>query len=88
MTRITKCAQSFAETSIDGERVLLHLESGEFFSVLDSALAIWAALDEVENRKELLAHLARQYEIPESELEPDVDFFLSELSEAGLVRLD
>jgi PqqD family protein of HPr-rel-A system len=80
-----KCKQAFVATMIDDETVLMHLETGEFFSLTDSAAAIWNALDKASSRAELMKLLTAEYDLPAAELEEDVDAFLTQLAEAGLI---
>lgn len=55
---LTKDPAAFAETRIDDEIVIMNLASGDFFSLTDSAAAIWDLLDGSRDRAAVLAALA------------------------------
>ena len=86
---LTKDPAAFAETRIDDEIVIMNLASGDFFSLKDSAAAIWDLLDGTRNRAAVLAALTSQYAAspgdPAPDLARDFDSFLGELRSAGLI---
>lgn len=83
---LEKCADKFIETSIDDETVIMDLDSGSFFALSGSALAIWTAIDGNRGRAAVLAAVCEEYGAPAGDLAGDVDAFLGELAGAGLVR--
>lgn len=84
-TIITKRAGSFSETEIDDEIVVMHLDSGDFFSLTDTAVEIWRLLDGTRSRDAIITDLSAAYDAPQAEIAADVDRFLARLREAGLV---
>ena len=86
MALIRKRSDSFVETAIDEERVVMSLDNGEFFSLTDTALAIWALIDGTRDRASLLADLAACYDAQADAMEADVAAFLADLQAAGLIE--
>lgn len=82
---LTKRTAAFSETAIDDEVALLNLKDGTFFSLTDSAAAIWPLIDGTRDRAALLAALAQTYDAPPAEIAPDLDAFLAQLSAAGFL---
>lgn len=82
---LTKDPAAFAETRIDDEIVIMNLASGDFFSLTDSAATIWDLLDGTRNRAALLAALTSQYDAEKQALANDLDTFLGELRDGGLI---
>ena len=82
---LTKDPAAFAETRIDDEIVVMNLASGDFFSLQDSAAAIWDLLDGTRDRTAVLAALCAQYDATQADLTRDLDSFLSELRSGGLI---
>ena len=86
---LTKVPAAFAETRIDDEIVIMNLASGDFYSLKDSAAAIWDLLDGTRNRAAVLAALTSQYDAapgdPAPDLARDLDSFLGDLRSAGLI---
>ena len=82
---LTKDPSAFAETRIDDEIVIMNLSSGDFFSLQDSAAAIWDLLDGSRDRAAVLAALADGYDAAGADLARDLDAFLGELRAGGLI---
>ena len=82
---LTKDPAAFAETRIDDEIVIMNLASGDFFSLKDSAAAIWDLLDGTRNRAAVLAALTSEYDAAGGDLGRDLDSFLGELRSGGLI---
>ena len=83
---LTKDPTAFAETRIDDEIVIMNLASGDFFSLEDSAAAIWDLIDGTRTRAAVLAALADAYDAAEADLARDLDDFLGELRAGGLIH--
>lgn len=84
-TMLTKAAGKFTETTIDDEIVVMNLDSGEFFSLIGVARAIWLQLDGSCDRAGLMAALAAEFGTDEAVIAADVDAFLAQLAAAGLL---
>jgi PqqD family protein of HPr-rel-A system len=85
MTALIKLVDRFSETTVDDEIVVMHLGSGDFFSLKDSAKTIWEHIDGARSRETLIGDLAQDYGVAPEQIAPDVDDFLARLSEAGLL---
>lgn len=83
---LNKCPDRFVETEIDDEIVVMDLESGNFFSLKDTALDIWRLVDGTRSPADIAAELANDYDIAESELADDVAAFLDKALTAGLLE--
>lgn len=83
---------TFAETvfaqEVDGEMVLLDMESENYFGLDEVGTSIWQAMQEKENLQDVLALLLEQYEVEQEMLENDLSAFVDKLVESGLVKLD
>ncbi len=82
---LTKQSDRFSETAIDDEVVVMSLESGDFFSLTGTARAIWRLIDGTRDRAALLSELAQQHDCQVTEIADDVDAFLDQLNQAGLL---
>ena len=83
---------TFAETvfaqEVDGEMVLLDMESENYFGLDEVGTAIWQAMQEKDTLKEVLNVLLEQYEVEEEMLENDLSDFIGKLVESGLVKVE
>ena len=85
MTAPMKLPGTFAENQIDGETVIMQIDTGDFFSLAGSALAIWQLLDGTRDRDALIAELCADFGTDETTVAGDLDAFLASLKDAGLI---
>ena len=83
---------TFAETvfaqEVDGEMVLLDMESENYFGLDEVGTAIWQAMQEKETLKEVFEVLLEQYDVEADMLENDLSEFVGKLVESGLVKVE
>ena len=81
----------FAETvfaqEVDGEMVLLDMESENYFGLDEVGTSIWQAMQEKETLKEVYEALLAQYDVGEEMLENDLLEFVGKLVESGLAKV-
>ena len=82
---LRKAADRISETAIDDEIVVMSLDSGDFFSLTETACAIWKLLDTPQSREALIDAVAQDYQISPDAIAGDVDGFLAEMRKAGLI---
>lgn len=82
---LTKRSDRFSEADIDEEIVVMRLDNGEFFSLSGTSAAIWRLIDGQRDRTSLLAALRDQFDGDEGMIAADVDAFLAQLRETGLL---
>lgn len=85
MNAISKLPNRFSETDVDDEIVVMRLDNGEFFSLSGTAAATWRLIDGTRDRAALISALASEYGTNEVEISADVDDFLVQLRELGLI---
>lgn len=85
MTILAKQAGRFTETEIDDEIVVMHLDTGEFFSLAGTAAATWRLIDGTRDPTALVEALAAEFGGDRREIAADVDEFLAHLKGLGLV---
>ena len=85
MTALAKLTDRFTEADIDSEIVIMRLDNGEFFSLSGTSAATWRLIDGSRNRDNVLAALTDQFEGAGREIDRDLDAFLRELRETGLL---
>jgi|KBSMisStandDraft_5_1062788.scaffolds.fasta_scaffold1640108_2 hypothetical protein len=85
MNRVIKLSERFTEAAIDDEIVIMRVDTGEFFSLTGTAATTWRLIDGNRGRDALLAALADEYSTDEAAIAADVDDFLAQLKETGLL---
>ena len=71
--------------SIDGEVIIINLNSGAYYSSLGTGGAIWQALVANHTLDEALDLLAVHYGTPRADIEPGVTQFVAQLLDEGLL---
>lgn len=82
---IAKLEDRLSETMIDDEIVVMSLDSGDFYSLVGTAREVWLLIDSKRDRDAIIAELAAAYAADPSTIAGEVDSFLGDLREAGLV---
>lgn len=85
---IRKIADSFVETRIDGEAVLVNVDRGHFHALKGTGLATWELIDGTRDRAAIVAELTRQFDVAPDRCDAEVGRFLDQVSKAGFVALD
>lgn len=86
MGAIEKHRDRFTESRVEDEIVVMRIDNGEFFSIAGTGLDIWPLIDGSRDRDALLAELQAAFEAPEGVIGAELDAFLAELADAGLIR--
>ena len=72
---------------VDGEMVLLDMESENYFGLDEVGTAIWQAMQEHGNLQEIFDALLEQYDVEAEVLEKDLSEFVDQLVKSGLVEV-
>lgn len=72
---------------LEGEVVILNLATATYFGLEGIGNDIWRYLAEHQSTDQLVETLCAEYDVSPDEMRADLDRFLRELSEKGLVRL-
>lgn len=80
---------TFSETVfaqlVDGEMVLLDMNSEKYFGLDDIGTAIWQAMQKSGSLEEIFFNLQEQYEVEPEVLKKDLLDFVEKLQEKGIV---
>ena len=87
MAALRKNPDAFIETEVDGEIVLIALETNEFVALRDTAVAVWRALDDASDRTVLIEGLYASHDAPRERIEADVAPFLQELETLHILEV-
>ena len=88
MAAISKLQERFTEADIEQEIVIMQLDSGEFFSLSGTAADLWRLIDGRRDRSALLAAAATAFDVDQNEIGADIDEFLQQLREKGLLAAE
>lgn len=71
---------------VDGELVLLNLDSGQYFGLNRTGTRIWELLETKPRLEELERAISEQYRVDPSLVRQDLQELITELERAGLVH--
>ena len=80
-------SESVFAQEVDGEMVLLDMNSENYFGLDEVGTTIWQAMQEKEVLQEVYDAMLEQYEVKPEVLERDLLDFVRKLDESGLVEI-
>ena len=72
---------------VNGETVILDLQSENYFGLDIMATRIWQLLIEHGELQQVFAALIDEFDVPENRLEKDLTKFIGQLKDAGLISI-
>lgn len=79
-------SRNYIASDMNGERVLLCVDSGKYYNLGVMGSIIWDMLEQPVKVGEIVQNLLDQYEIDRPSCEAEVFAFLAKLNAEGLVR--
>jgi len=86
-SKITFADTVFAQ-EVDGEMVLLDMNSENYFGLDAVGTDIWQAMQDSASLADVLAVLLEQYDVEEEVLKKDLLGFVEKLQESGLIKVE
>ena len=75
------------DTDLDGEKVMMNLDKGEYFMMNEVGSRIWEIISEPINVEEIINTLRNEYEVDEETCKDTVVEFLGRLNNADLISI-
>ena len=76
------------DTDLDGEKVMMNLDKGQYFMMNEVGSRIWEIISEPINVKEIINTLRNEYEVDEEICKDTVIEFLGRLDNADLISIN
>jgi len=86
-TQPIKPSEDVLFQELDGEAVLLDLTSEQYFGLNEVGTRIWHLIDTHHDLDSVYRAMAEEYAVEPEQLRRDLDSFVDELSEAGLLQV-
>jgi hypothetical protein len=83
--KLAKPSEMLAYRVLDGQGVIVNLESGTLHVLNSVGTRIWEAFDGGTTLKEVIQQLSREYSVPYAQLETDAIEFVRELLQNELL---
>ena len=75
------------DTDLDGEKVMMNLDKGQYFMMNEVGSRIWEIISEPVNVKGIIDTLRSEYEVDEETCKDTVVEFLGKLNNADLISI-
>jgi hypothetical protein len=85
-TQIFEAATDVFCSYVDNEAVLLHVSSGMYYSLSETSLPFWEALQKQQPFEPVIETIIDEYSVDRAQVLSDLKIFLEELSSYGLIR--
>lgn len=82
---IIKKSDDIVETEIDGEVVMMRIETGSYYGLDPTGSDIWKHLNSPTKVSEIIEDLLEEYNVSESQCEKDVIAFLENIKKDKLI---
>jgi len=84
--RTFKRRDDLVAVDMDGESVMMCIESGAYFGLNRVASVLWKALSSPQSEDSLCQQLLAAYDVDDDTCRRDVSLFLSQLIKKGLIK--
>ncbi|MBE9125521.1 MULTISPECIES: PqqD family protein [unclassified Coleofasciculus] len=76
------------QETIDGEVVIVHLEKGDYYSLLNSGADIWNGIERGLARDKIIKEMVERYEGSREDIEKGVTTLIEQLQQEELIIVD
>lgn len=76
------------QETIDGEVVIVHLEKGDYYSLLNSGADIWSGIERGLSQSEILEELLERYEGSREAIERGINGLIEQLQQEEIIVVD
>jgi Coenzyme PQQ synthesis protein D (PqqD) len=73
------------QETIDGEVVIVHLEKGDYYSLMNSGADIWSGIEDGMSQAEIIAKMEAIYEGDSAEIASSVNNLIEELKAEDII---
>lgn len=84
-TVVAKDSHQIIDRVVDGEALLIHLQSGDYFSLNDTGTIVWENIDGSRTVRDLAEIVVAEYEGDRDLIVADVLSLVNRLADEGLV---
>jgi hypothetical protein len=84
-TQIFKVVDDVFCSYVENEAILLHVSSGMYYSLSETSLPFWEALQKQQPFELVVENIIDEYEVDRDQVLNDLEAFIEELSSYGLI---
>ncbi|AFY99915.1 PqqD family protein [Calothrix sp. PCC 6303] len=83
-----KLAEDILFSQIDNEAILLHINGGHYYSLSETSLPFWEALQNQQPLEVVVNKITDEYEVEREQVLKDLQDFLQDLANYDLISSD
>ncbi len=83
-----KLSDDVLYSQVDKEAILLHIPGGKYYSLSETSLPFWEALQNQQPLEVAVSKIISEYEVEREQVLKDLQIFLQDLSKYGLISDD
>lgn len=84
-TALAKDSDQIIDRMVDGEVLLIHLQSGDYFSLNSTGTKVWESIDGSRTVQDLVELVLAEYDADKDQVVADVLSLVNDLADEGLV---
>ncbi|MGC1248263.1 MAG: PqqD family protein [Spirulinaceae cyanobacterium] len=73
------------QETIDGEVVIVNLQKGDYYSLVNAGADVWAGIEQGMSQSELISNLSQRYEANSETIANSVNTLLQQLQQEGII---
>jgi hypothetical protein len=87
LNNVVSRSENFVFNEIEGDLVMMNIESGAYVGLNETGKSIWNLLDTPLPIAEIVKHLVNEYQIEESQCEKEVLVFVEKMLKSDILNL-
>ena len=80
-----KLSDDVLYSEVENEAILLHVSGGTYYNLSETSLPFWEALQNQQPLQPVVEKITNEYEVEREQVLKDLQAFLQELSNLGLI---
>lgn len=85
-TTITR-SNDFVFNEIDGEMVMMNIETGKYVSLNQTGKTIWHILEQNKTITQIIEEILAQYDVSQAQCTQEVSHFITQMVEQEVVKI-
>ncbi len=80
-----KVAEDILSSQVENEAIFLHIPAGMYYSLNETSLLFWEALQNQQPLEPVIEKITTEYEVERSQVISELEVFLQELLNCGMI---
>lgn len=86
-TDVIARVETIVATDMDGETIMMSVETGQYFHLDDIATTVWTEIEQPRNIDHIVSHLRKIYDVKADECRSDTLELIAKLRDLNVLRV-